>query len=113
LYDVTARGFRPHWKDWRLAVIFSTVYTAIMFPLDAAFHLDYGYLGPTLTGQTSPFDHLGPWPWRVASMYGLAMLVMLLLFVPRAAWRIHSSKNEGPITADKSDRSRMPAVADS
>jgi hypothetical integral membrane protein (TIGR02206 family) len=116
LYDVTGRNFRPTWKDWKLAALVSTIYLGIMFPLDARYHLNYGYLGPTLKGQTSPFDRLGPWPWRVVMMYAMAMGVMLvLLILPRLFWRAVVSKNGngGPITPEASNRSPMPAVADS
>ena len=118
LYDVTARGFRPHWKDWRFAVLISTAYVAIMFPLDAHYHFNYGYVGPTQQGQTTPFDKLGPWPWHVAAMYGIAMLVMLLLYLPRALWHRHSSDeakqtNGGPITTQAANRSPTPVIADS
>ena len=124
-------GFRPHWKDWRFAVVFSTAYVAVMFPIDAHFHVNYGYVGPTLKGQTSPFDKLGPWPWHVAAMYGIAMVVMLALFVPRALWRLHSSSEiaeqtqgeaglavptppaPGPITGSGPNRSPKPVIADS
>ena len=33
-YDVTARGFRPNWQDWRFAVASALVYVAIIFPFD-------------------------------------------------------------------------------
>src|SRR5579872_6970138 len=32
IYDISARGFRPHWGDWLFAVKFSIVYVAIIFP---------------------------------------------------------------------------------
>lgn len=82
LYDITARGFRPNWHDWRFAVWSGLVYVAVMFPLDALLHVNYGYVGRTYQGQQSPFDLLGPWPWRVPMMFMMANVVMLLLFVP-------------------------------
>jgi hypothetical integral membrane protein (TIGR02206 family) len=92
LYDITARGFRPHWRDWRLAIVFSTVYLLIMFPIDARFSLNYGYVGRTFKGERSPFDHLGAWPWRVPIMYLLAMVMMFLLYLPWALARKRSSR---------------------
>jgi len=82
LYDVTGRGFRPHWRDWFFAVKFSLVYTLIIFPVDAIFGLNYGYIGQTYKGQHSPVEALGPWPERVPVMFILAMVVMLLLVLP-------------------------------
>jgi len=82
LYDISARGFRPHWRDWWFAVKFSIVYVAIMFPIDAFLHLNYGYVGKMQAGPPSPLDALGPWPWRVPIMFALAMVVMFLLLLP-------------------------------
>jgi hypothetical integral membrane protein (TIGR02206 family) len=82
LYDVSARGFRPHWGDWIFAVKFSIVYVAIIFPIDAIFHLNYGYIGRSYQGPRSPIDSLGPWPWRVPLMFFCAMTIMLLLLLP-------------------------------
>lgn len=82
LYDITARGFRPNWRDWRFAAWAGLVYVAVMFPLDALLHLNYGYVGRTYVGQESPLDLLGPWPWRVPLMVLMANVVMLLLVLP-------------------------------
>ena len=82
IYDISARGFRPHWRDWLLAVKVSIVYLAIIFPIDAIFHLNYGYVGESYKGQRSPVDALGPWPWRVPVMFLAAVFVMLLLVLP-------------------------------
>jgi uncharacterized membrane protein YwaF len=46
------------------------------------FHLNYGYVGRTYQGQSSPVDALGPWPWRVGLMFLAAMFIMLLLVIP-------------------------------
>jgi hypothetical integral membrane protein (TIGR02206 family) len=81
LYDVTARGFRPHWGDWLFAVKFSIVYVGLLLPIDANFHLNYGYIGKT-QGPGSPIDHLGPWPWRVPLMFVLAMTIQFLMLLP-------------------------------
>jgi hypothetical integral membrane protein (TIGR02206 family) len=82
LYDVTARGFRPRWRDWLFAAWGSIVYTLIIFPIDAYFHLDYGYIGLTYKNRHSPVDALGPWPQRVPIMLGLALVGMVLLLLP-------------------------------
>jgi hypothetical integral membrane protein (TIGR02206 family) len=110
LYDVTARGFRPHAHDYRFAVIFSTIYLAIIFPIDARFHLNYGYVGRTFKGQRSPFDYLGPWPWRVPVMYVLAMLMMFLLYIPWAMFHRRSAQ-EAKCDTDSSQQNNSTAAA--
>ena len=82
IYDISARGFRPHWADWLFAVKFSIVYVAIIFPVDAFFHLNYGYVGKSYQGGRSPIDSVGPWPWRVPFMFICAMVIMVLLLLP-------------------------------
>jgi hypothetical integral membrane protein (TIGR02206 family) len=82
IYDISARGFRPHWGDWLFAVKFTIGYVAIIFPVDAIFHLNYGYIGQSYQGPRSPIDSLGPWPWRVPLMFLMAMVIMVLLAVP-------------------------------
>jgi hypothetical integral membrane protein (TIGR02206 family) len=82
IYDFSARGFRPHWRDWLFAVKVSIVYLAVIFPIDAIFHLNYGYVGESYKGQRSPVDALGPWPWRVPVMFLAAVLIMVLLVLP-------------------------------
>jgi hypothetical integral membrane protein (TIGR02206 family) len=85
LYDVIARGYRPTWRDFAIAVRLGLAYVAIVLPLDVALGLNYGYLGRSRAGQPTLVDVLGPWPWRVPVMIGLAAGVMVLLMLP---WRI-------------------------
>jgi len=96
LYDITARGFRPRWRDWLFVAGLSILYVCIIFPLDVLFHLNYGYIGQTYKNQHSPADSLGPWPWRVPLMVGLALLAMLLLLLPWVIVRARTSRNHAP-----------------
>jgi hypothetical integral membrane protein (TIGR02206 family) len=111
IYDISARGFRPHWGDWLFAVKFSVAYVAILFPIDAIFHLNYGYIGKSYKGPRSPIDSLGPWPWRVPLMFLLAMIIMFLLALP---WMIRRKKfTQGlppainPIAGSQSDHTAL------
>lgn len=65
VYDIAARGYRPGWRDCRLAVAGMLVWLAVVFPLNAAYGWNYGYTGNALAGTTNPIHFLGPWPWRV------------------------------------------------
>ncbi len=82
LYDVTARGFRPNWRNWRFAVKSALVYVAIIFPIDAYWRLNYGYIGKGLEGRQTMADFLGPWPLRVPLMLVMGIATMLLLLLP-------------------------------
>jgi hypothetical integral membrane protein (TIGR02206 family) len=95
LYDITGCGFRPKWHDYRFIAWFSLAYVAIIFPIDWAFHLNYGYIGKTFGGQRSPVDFLGTWPWRVPLMVLMALATMFALLLPWVIQRkIAAAKHE-------------------
>jgi hypothetical integral membrane protein (TIGR02206 family) len=99
LYDVTGRRYRPHWRDWVTAVGWALVYVAVILPIDAIFHLNYGYIGPPNAGQHTPFDMLGPWPHRVPLMAVFAIGVMFLLLLPwllARKWHLHCHPTPAP-----------------
>ncbi|MFO0861916.1 MAG: TIGR02206 family membrane protein [Phycisphaerales bacterium] len=86
IYWVWAHGFRPTMRDLRVASAAAWVYVIGVFLLDAAFHLNYGYVGRgTATGETMA-DQLGPWPLRVVWITLIAqgglIGVMLLRLIP-------------------------------
>ncbi|MGF1514581.1 MAG: TIGR02206 family membrane protein [Elainellaceae cyanobacterium] len=82
LYIVIVHQFRPTRKDYRWAVRAGLCYLAFVFPLNAVFGFNYGYLGNLRSSQPSLLDWLGPWPWRVLAMVALAWLGMALLLAP-------------------------------
>jgi hypothetical integral membrane protein (TIGR02206 family) len=88
VYLVTVRGFRPKVGDLGFAVATGVGYALVVFCVDLALDVNYGYLGKGMPAQPTLLDWLGPWPWRVALMVALGVLVMSLLFVP---WTIRSS----------------------
>lgn len=66
--DVLARGYRPAWGDWKIAVRVAVLYIAVIFPLDALFKWNYGYIGPadpSTAARLSTLGWFGPWPQRV------------------------------------------------
>jgi hypothetical integral membrane protein (TIGR02206 family) len=82
IYDVAARGFRPTWRDYAIAVFGSGIYLAVVLPIDIAFGWNYGYLGKSKPNRSTVIDVLGPWPWRVVIIAVLACAVMALLMLP-------------------------------
>jgi len=85
VYDVAARGYRPTWRDFRVATVAGVVYAALVLPFNLLTDLNYGYVGESAPGQPSLVDALGPWPGRVGVMLTLGVVVMTLLMVP---WEI-------------------------
>jgi hypothetical integral membrane protein (TIGR02206 family) len=82
IYIVVVHRFRPARRDYYWAVKAGLVYVSCIFPINAIWGFNYGYLGNSRPAQPSLIDWLGPWPWRVGSMVVLAGLGMFLLLVP-------------------------------
>src|SRR5688572_6221087 len=45
IYDL-ARGYRPGWRDFGVAVVATFLYLAVVLPIDIAWGFNYGYVGP-------------------------------------------------------------------
>ena len=93
IYMLVVHQFRPTRRDYNLAVRAGLFYVACIFPINAAFGFNYGYLGSLDPGQPSLIGWLGPWPWRVGVMVALAWLEMTLLLMP---WEWVRHKTEFP-----------------
>lgn len=82
VYAVTVRRFRPRWPDLRFAAGLGVAWAILMFLIDAAFGLNYGYFGRSDPGQPTLLDFLGPWPLRCLFMVMLGVTAMTLLWLP-------------------------------
>lgn len=85
VYVVAVQRFRPEWSDLRFALLTGVLYAAGIFAIDAAFGLNYGYLGRGTPSRPTLLDVLGPWPLRVVFMVLLAAGAMTVLWLP---WRV-------------------------
>ncbi|MDF1849365.1 MAG: TIGR02206 family membrane protein [Verrucomicrobiales bacterium] len=75
-------GFRPGWKDLKIALIFTTGFTLSLAILNAFTGWDYGFVGPGKPGQPSPIDLLGPYPLRILWMLMIGAALFTLLVLP-------------------------------
>lgn len=91
IYMVVVHQFRPTRRDYYWAVQAGLMYVIFVFPIDAIWGFNYGYLGNAYPNQPTLIDWLGPWPWRVGVMVVLAGLVMFLLLLPWERQRHKSS----------------------
>lgn len=87
IYVIVVQRFRPEWRDLRFALLFALAYVAIVFPIDAVFDLNYGYLGRPTPSRPTLLDVLGPWPLRVVFMVLLGAAAMTVLLLPWLAMR--------------------------
>jgi hypothetical integral membrane protein (TIGR02206 family) len=81
LYELLVRRWRPTWRHWGIAIGLSLGYLAVMFPLDAMFHWNYGFLGQARQPGTM-IEVLGSWPRRVPIIVGLVVLAYTLMMLP-------------------------------
>ncbi|MBC8109348.1 MAG: TIGR02206 family membrane protein [Anaerolineae bacterium] len=91
IYDIGARGFRPMWRDLRLAIAIGVIYVIAMVVLDVAIGANYGYVGPTKPELPTVIDMLGPFPWRVFVMSALGIIVTAIATIP---WVLVRKRNE-------------------
>ncbi len=78
-YDVIGRGYRPTWRDCRLAIFTGFAYLALVLAVDLTWDFNYGYVGRSTPGQPTLIDALGPWPGRVVIIVALFVAVTCLL----------------------------------
>jgi hypothetical integral membrane protein (TIGR02206 family) len=84
VYDISVLGFRPGWRDLGHALAVSTVYAALIVPLDVALGANYGFLGnPAAASEVPPLiDALGPWPQRAIMLVALVIFGFLAVLTP-------------------------------
>lgn len=95
VYDIAIRGYRPLVRDLRHVVWVDLLYFIAIFPLDAVFGWNYGYLGPDALDEATVLDLLGPWPLRAFAVLGLVVLVQLIMLLLGGAVRRRTSLEGG------------------
>lgn len=84
LYAVIVLKMRPHWDSIPRVFIKTLLLAAVIFPLNFL-HPDMNYMflkHPPLGG--SLIDLLGPWPWYLLSLMGVALLLFVIAYLPYA-----------------------------
>jgi len=84
VYDVVVLGFRPGWSDLGRAIAVSTVFIAVVVPVNFWLGSNYGYVGdPADIKDIPPFVYaLGPWPLRAIILVALAPLGGVVVLLP-------------------------------
>lgn len=84
VFIIAGQDFRPR-KGSVLRMLFAVNFYAIVIgAIDWRFHWNYGYLCRKPV-EPSLLDYLGPWPWYLVSLEGIAFVSFLFLDLP---WRI-------------------------
>jgi hypothetical integral membrane protein (TIGR02206 family) len=92
LYAVTVLKMRPQWSSIPKVMLVTAGLAAIIFPINYI-HPDANYMFlkfAPLGG--SLIDFLGPWPWYILSLVGVAMLLFVIAYLPYAISDIIKTK---------------------
>lgn len=91
LFMVFVAGFRPTGKSIWKAFLWLNVYTFIVFIINFLIEGNYMYISEKPVNP-SMIDYLGPWPWYILSLEGIAFVTFLILYVP--FWLSNRRKSE-------------------
>jgi hypothetical integral membrane protein (TIGR02206 family) len=88
IYMTFVEKYRPTWKSVQRVFLWGNAYMAVIFVLNSLIGSNYLFIAhkpPT----ASLLDMLPPWPWYILWMEVLAIVLMLLLYLPYAIkdWR--------------------------
>lgn len=75
------RPARPLWKDPILANAWALVYLIVAMAANRLLGTNFGFFSHP-PDNPSLLDHLGPWPWYLLSMQGIAITFFFLLVLP-------------------------------
>ncbi len=75
------RPERPFWKSPVVVLLWSLGYLAFAMVVNKVLGTNFGFAARP-PDNPSLIDHLGPWPWYLVSMTGLALVLYLLLALP-------------------------------
>ncbi|MFI6867753.1 TIGR02206 family membrane protein [Nocardia sp. NPDC050406] len=81
IYLTWGLGMRPDWGSYRIAVAATVVWVAITYVFNTLADTNYGFVNGKPT-TPSLLDVLGPWPWYLASVTALLLVVWALMTWP-------------------------------
>lgn len=88
-YLPIVQGWRPKSPLWRAPLEifgFSVIYLAFILAVNSLIGSNYAFVSRP-PSNPSLIDHLGPWPWYVLSLLGLALALFYLLVLPFVRFR--------------------------
>jgi hypothetical integral membrane protein (TIGR02206 family) len=85
VFILAATDFKPDRKSVLRMMLALNLYAAVIGALDWITGWNYGYLCRK-PAVPSLLDYLGPWPWYILSLEGVALLTFLLLYRGHKFW---------------------------
>lgn len=83
LFMTLVEGFRPYWSSLKRVFLWTNIYMLIVMGINVLIGSNYLY---TLhkPPSASLLDILGPWPWYLLAVEGVALVLCLFLYLPFA-----------------------------
>jgi len=81
IYMIVVLGMRPTFISLLKSLVVLNIYGGLMLAFNGLTRSNYGFLCRK-PDQPTLYDILGPWPWYLASLEGLAILISFLAYVP-------------------------------
>lgn len=85
-YATFVYGFAPELRSIGKSFAVLVAYAAVIFPVNLWLGTNYLYLARK-PAQASPIDFLGPWPWYIAGLAVLTLVICVLAWLPFALRR--------------------------
>jgi hypothetical integral membrane protein (TIGR02206 family) len=94
VYAMVVFRFRPTWHSLIKTVGVTLGYMLLIIPINLLLGTNFLYLREKPV-QPSLIDYLGPWPWYVLGMIGVAVLALLIYYAPFAVYdRLKSMRSD-------------------
>ncbi|TVY10498.1 YwaF family protein [Paenibacillus cremeus] len=93
LYMTWVHGYRPTWRSiWRALLLLNGL-LAVIIPVNWITGGNYFFIAEKPAGDTL-LNYLGPWPWYVIALEGVAVVMFILLYLPFQLRRLRRPKGE-------------------
>ena len=115
VYDMVVLRYRPTLKDWGTITIITIVWMTAVTTINIIFHVNYGYTG-NFDVRGTILDYLGPWPWRIGTLFLAGQGACALAYLPWVLVRLHrqsKQRSEGPSAPESSPHRRPETGASS
>ena len=83
LYRIFVYSYRPTWKSLWRAFLWLNAYTLLVAPINLLFDTNYLFICEK-PGSASLLDIMGPWPWYILALEGVALLLFAVFYSPYA-----------------------------
>jgi hypothetical integral membrane protein (TIGR02206 family) len=81
VFMTAVEGFRPTWISIGRTMLWLNILMLVVIPINNMTGANYMFLARK-PETPSLLDLLGPWPWYILSLEGIALLLCILLYVP-------------------------------